>query len=129
MREIKCRGRDERGNWHYGYYVDGYMFDSMSGQAVNAPFIVQTQLERNARVVPQTVGQYTGIEDKNGKGIYHKDIVRSHDGLLYIVEWDEEEAMFYYKDSYGDEDCDLRMSAVSFEVIGNEHDNPELLKN
>ena len=45
MRKIKCRGRDEEGKWHYGYYVDGYMFDDMLGLWESVPFIVQRQLE------------------------------------------------------------------------------------
>ncbi|MGE7890899.1 YopX family protein [Bacillus cereus] len=73
--------------------------------------------------------QYTGLKDKNGLEIFESDIVKRHDDLLYIVEWHEEDTMFYYKDSYGDEDDDLRMSAVSFEVVGNIYENPELLKN
>ncbi|WP_312498249.1 YopX family protein [Bacillus luti] len=73
--------------------------------------------------------QYTGIKDKNGKKIFKGDIVKDHGDCLYIVEWDEKDAMFYYKDSYGYEDDDLRMSAVSFEVVGNIYENPELLKN
>ncbi|MGU3372804.1 YopX family protein [Bacillus mycoides] len=71
--------------------------------------------------------QYTGIKDENGNEIYEGDIVQSHDELLYSVVWHEKDAMFYYKDSYGDEDDDLLMRAVSFEVIGNAFENPELL--
>ncbi|WP_423201843.1 YopX family protein, partial [Dickeya dianthicola] len=44
------------------------------------------------------------------------------------VDWHEKDAMFYYKDPDGDEDEDLRMSAVSFEVIGNVYDNQNLIK-
>ncbi|HDR4727308.1 hypothetical protein J0835_28400 [Bacillus cereus group sp. Sample62] len=72
--------------------------------------------------------QYTGIKDKNGKKIFKGDIVKDHDECLYIVEWDKKEAMFYYKDSYGYEDDDLRMSAVAFEVIGNIYENQNLIK-
>ncbi|HHI3604947.1 TPA: YopX family protein [Bacillus anthracis] len=72
--------------------------------------------------------QYTGIKDKNGKKIFKGDIVKDHDDCLYIVEWDKKDAMFYYKDSYGYEDDDLRMSAVAFEVIGNIYENQNLIK-
>ena len=128
MRKIKCRGRDEKRKWHYGYYVDGYMFDDMLGLWESVPFIVQRQLEGDVRVEAETVGQYTGVEDKNGKAIYEGDIVKCHNDLVYRVDWHEKDAMFYYKDPAGDEDEDLRMSAVSFEVIGNVYDNQNLIK-
>lgn len=84
MREIKFRAKDEKRKWHYGYYVDGYMFDDMTGQAVTVPFIVQAQVERKVRVVPQTVSEYTGLKDTNGNEIYEG----SSDGF-YIVKMGE----------------------------------------
>lgn len=76
----------------------------------------------------EDVRQYTGKKDKNGKEIYDGDIVKCHDGFVYTVDWCEEDAMFYYKDPDRDEEGDLKMSAVSFEVIGNIYENLNLIK-
>ncbi|SFI02767.1 MULTISPECIES: YopX family protein [unclassified Bacillus (in: firmicutes)] len=112
MREIKFRAWDKV----YKHFHEG----DLIREYVIGEFIDNPEYE---------VTQYTGIKDKNCKEIYHKDIVRGHDNVIYIVEWDEKDAMFYYKDPDGNEDDDLRMSAVAFEVIGNIYENPELLKN
>ncbi|PFS53448.1 hypothetical protein COK41_28685 [Bacillus cereus] len=118
MREIKFRGRKTNSfEWVYG--------DLRKTQNGNVGISVNGKLYI---VDAETVGQYTGLKDENNKEIYEGDIAESHDKLLYIVEWHKEDAMFYYKDSYGDEEYDLRMSAVSFRVLGNIHENPGLLK-
>lgn len=72
--------------------------------------------------------QYTGIKDKNGKEIVHKDIVKSDDDCIYTVEWHNEYAMFYYKDEYNCEEYDKSMDTEGFEVIGNVYENSDLLK-
>lgn len=80
-------------------------------------------------VKPETIGQYTGVTDKNGVKIFEDDIVK-----LYLIDGIEKGVikfndimcrfMFVTKDgSYGfDRDC-------IFEIIGNIHNNPELLSN
>lgn len=78
-------------------------------------------------VDPTTVGQYTGLTDKNGKKIFEGDIV---------------DCLEYYGEVYYDSDCcfDLRDNTSemcggfigsynSLKIIGNIHDNPELLDN
>ncbi|WP_144505951.1 YopX family protein [Bacillus mycoides] len=135
MREIKCRGKDERGKWHYGYYVDGYMFDSMSGGMVTVPFIVQDQLNNPQRVVAETVGQYTGLKDKNCNEIYEGDIVSRHEGGMHF----QEEPLAEHVVKWGNfgwspfEIGEGKMRCVygelyDFIVIGNVYENPELLE-
>lgn len=89
-------------------------------------------------IIPETFGQYTGLTDKNGKKIFEGDIVQYQpeywcEPLQSVVE--------YYADKWNYPAFDLKdhnyeanglqcahEEGVGFEVIGNIHDNPELLK-
>ena len=129
MREIKFRGkRINNGEWVYGYLIgnDVIVGDivEFSDEYFNTEFWY--------KVDPKTVGQYTGLKDRNGQEIYEGDILRdqeSYDEIYYYkVIWHEANACFYFKDCFGDYECfqgeDLYLNQI--EVIGNIYENPEL---
>ena len=74
------------------------------------------------------VEQFTGLHDKNGKEIYEGDIVRDYDeGFLYKVMFCEYHARFMFYDYLNDDYYD-NQDIAEHEVIGNIHENPELLE-
>jgi len=83
-------------------------------------------------VASETVGQYTGLHDQNGKKIFEGDIIKSYQGKILAVKFgqyrDDEEVVsgngWYVSGEYGTLSFDERWGG--HEVIGNIHDNPEL---
>lgn len=134
MRETLFRGkRKENGEWVYGNYA-------VTDNNGKRHFIFQNKAFE-FEVVPETVGQYTGIIDDNEKKIFEGDILNvinpDDDDYDYITKVYSEcntlcvdvEGQDYDYTSIGfaveiwDDECDR------VEVIGNIHDNPELLLN
>ncbi len=117
MREIKFRAKDLIHNqWIYG----GIAVDSG-----NNTVILPTDWSKGGCVDKETVGQFTGLHDKNGKEIYEGDILRTSISRMSIgvVEWDCDKAKFVVRmiDSTQCYPLDKRD-----EIIGNIHNNIEL---
>lgn len=118
MREILFRGKDLAGVWHYGVplvFTEDYV-------CITAPYTY------NKAVQPETIGQYTGVTDKNGKKIFEGDIVKCtyiYDKGYGLRFEPKIEAVVFREGNFNPlYNCERN----SFEVIGNIHDNPELLK-
>lgn len=145
MRDILFRGkRTDNGEWAEGYLYEHEpaLVGIVSENDVPEPskwFIVRTafadwNMPRRAEFIevdPSTVCQYTGLKDKNGKRIFEGDIIKRFwlgSEIIYCVRYDGENAHFIgkalNKSGFSTFDGDGKM----FEVIGNVHDNPELLK-
>lgn len=125
MRDILFRGkRLDNGEWVYGSLLQVEYDD---GSVVTAIFD-RKDSGGDAEVHPSTVGQYTGLMDKNGERIFEGDAltVDGEDGF-FALEFQEDTARFVM---YGDSivvDFDNFWS-YEVEVMGNIHDNPELLE-
>ena len=144
-RKIKYRGkRLDNGEWvygdllniaggrviYYGSHTDCALIEDRPNLAV------ELYMDEVSPVDPETVAQLTGIHDKNRKEVYEEDILRVCDGkrcFNIVVKWSKEAMAFMA--CY----CDGNQSPLSWfsgllsgthetEVIGNIHDNPELLK-
>lgn len=126
MREILFRGKHKNGFWCYGNL-------NINSQGVTIITPGETALGKYGAVIPETVGQYTGLTDKNGKKIFEGDIIKDHsftiDDFSKVV-YDTENAQFSLADC--DEICDTMEEweryREDYEIVGNVYDNPELVE-
>ena len=122
MREILFRGRRKNGDKRW---VKG---DLIHGRAGYVGIMNRNCLGTSFEVDPETVGQYTGLHAYNGKSVFEHDIVKAYDPLdeisfIGVVKYFD--GSFYI---CGTDFCSYyRWMDYEVEVIGNIHDNPELL--
>lgn len=121
MREISFRGkRLDNGEW-----VDGNLFIDEK-EDKHEILIGYANYRVSWEVAPETVGEFTGLIDKNGKKIFEGDIVKSYDIFgrvdgCGVVHWSNTFCSWHfgkYKSMYSEH-------IATYEVIDNIHDNPE----
>lgn len=122
MREILFRGKKDNGEWVEGNY--GF-FKSTNGKEKLCH--ITTEEGRAIRVDGNTVGQYTGLTDKNGKKIFEGDILKI-DGSIYCVKFHNGTFGVVVKNGgYAGAIPKVANYVQDFvEIIGNIYDNPEL---
>jgi uncharacterized phage protein (TIGR01671 family) len=132
MREIKFRGREKESNkWVFGY---ARHWKCCYGDEWH----IQGENDNVHIVIPETVGQFTGLKDHKGREIYEGDIVKViNDGeeSFHVVKYmvDEDYPAFDLDPVLNDGECNslsysLNALDTKIIVIGNIYDNPELLR-
>ena len=135
MREILFRGKTDKGEWVEGQLLH---FKSSVGAKEFALIVEGCEwdnsnewfnLGKRAKVIPSTIGQYTGLTDKNGTKIFEGDIVNFKTTAYHFkncrIEYRNSRAGYCAIDKNG---CPYPMDkSFKYEVIGNIHDNLELL--
>ena len=121
MREILFRAkRKDNGEWAEGYFViEGISYYIYSHPKVAKGTDLGGYLDCNDKyeIDPDTLGQFTGIYDKNGVKIFEGDIVRAN--------WGYNGEVVYDSFVYAMMEC---IVSDDIKVVGNIHDNPELLE-
>lgn len=128
MREIKFRGKVLDGKWIYGAYLPAMDDDSCDS-------IINSDYPSGRIVKTDSVGQYTGLKDKNGKEIYEGDIIAHNDRVIGHIIGGVRGYCYdvIYKQPAPEKDWSLYGVVIQdydgeVEIIGNRFDNPELLK-
>lgn len=122
-REILFRGKQiDNGDWVQGYLFRIWERAYICWGTVN-------EVPDMTEVDPETVCQYTGVTDENGRKIFEGDIVTINgENEHFAVKWDDDTARFVMRSGTLVVDFDNYWGR-EVEVIGNMHDNPEFLKN
>ena len=134
MREILFRGKTDKGEWVYGYCVYQY-----GAHMIYLPDGTDREYGFDYHhIIPETVGQFTGLVDKNGKKIFEGDIIKTvtnsfdRDEFITEIKFGARSGVqgFYLANGrmmfyFGQKDLTVMNDT---EVIGNIHDNPELLE-
>lgn len=141
MREILFRGKDLNNEWVYGYFAKArwYLDESNISMIISTDSTVYPASELGfVRVDPETVGQWTGRLDRNGRKIYEGDILRvwypsleNDSEIGGYVKYNVDEARYSIYVSLDSNNIiydDIDRFHDRYEVIGNIYDNQELVK-
>ena len=124
MREILFRGKlKSNDEWSFGNL-------NVSLRAIVIITPDETPIGKYGQVIPETVGQYTGLTDKNGKKIFEGDILKNiESGRIVAICYSGCSFCYSYNGTiYGIDDSETGLETNEWEIIGNIHDNPELLE-
>ena len=144
IREILFRGK----RWNNGEWVEGFYYQAKLSRSDKelCHYITIPHPESDGQpsdhimVYPETVGQFTGLTDKNGKKIFEGDIILFEDESPSNYEYHDstemrcgeikfDDGQFYITNRIAVEMEDLiYYGTIEGEVMGNIHDNPELLE-
>ena len=128
MREIIFRAKRTDGSeWCRGFYI----VEGSKRMSTRDTIHLIVSIEHKDVVDQETVGQYIGIDDRNGIQIFEGDIVKIiSDDELAIIEYNTSEAIFEVK--YISNNIVVNFSDYLWgrdvEIVGNIHDNPEILE-
>jgi len=132
-REIKFRGKlKSEDKWIYGFYYNTYVENKKIAVIIETYRTPKTHytngklMSRSLEVFNESVGQYTGLKDKDGKDIYEGDILeyRDEDNIkeIHKVFWGD--ASFQCAGQY----LEHLYLTTNWKIIGNIYENPELLE-
>jgi uncharacterized phage protein (TIGR01671 family) len=128
----KFRGkRVDTGEW-----VVGYLFGVNAILQFDSTYTVTsmgTIVHGIVEVIPESVGQWTGLVDRHGKEIFEDDILRNITNPLvdnepFLICYDTQEGMWMWFDKNEEGDSFSWAIAKHSEIIGSNHDNPELME-
>jgi uncharacterized phage protein (TIGR01671 family) len=139
MRTLKFRAWDENNKRFFTPEDDGNYVIHLNGTATFTKNVI-AELRSNITNKALILEQFTGLLDKNGKEIYEGDIVKCN-----FWEWDKKHTKYVHYENVGyvfyvdfltgfflfedkDSYIELRLGQLNPEVLGNIHENPELLK-
>jgi hypothetical protein len=121
MREILFRGKCQTGEWVDG----GFLNRNGKPEIIDFDRAEEGDFTFCTPVEPTTVGQFTGLTDKNGVKIFEGDKIKLTQGIG-TVEWSKTQSRFMIWLPKSNKFASF-LAGIEYEVIGNIHDNPELL--
>lgn len=146
MKEILFRGKsivadspNTPGHWLEGCYISRILECedkiAIEHHIVKCGHYINIYLDSDTEVWPETIGQYIGLKDRDGRRIFEGDIVEhfygdwDKNGERHVVRWEDKSCGFEpFSDSlWNCGHCGGGLLSEECKVIGNIHDNPELL--